>query len=221
LLSASSTGVGVVSHAGAALLLQTVDKTGLARVLSGALRGWRKPGASHDPGKVVIDLAVALALGGDCLADIALLREQPGVFGLVASDPTVSRCIATLAADAPAALAAIAAARAAARAVAWSVAGPQAPDHRVDGRDPLVVDIDATLVTTHSEKQNAAPNFKRGFGFHPLCAFVDHGPGGAGEPVAMLFVAPGKRRGQYRGRPQDGAGRRAGPTARCDRVPGR
>jgi Transposase DDE domain group 1 len=91
LLSASSTSVGVVSHAGAALLLQTVDKTGLASELSTALRRWRKPGASHDPGKVVIDLAVALALGGDCLADIALLREQPGVFGPVTSDPTVSR----------------------------------------------------------------------------------------------------------------------------------
>jgi hypothetical protein len=61
------------------------------------------------------------------------------------------------------------------------------PDHGVDDRDPLVVDIDATLVTANSDKEQAAPNFQRGFGFHPLCAFVDHGPGGAGEPVAMLL----------------------------------
>jgi hypothetical protein len=56
-----------------------------------ALARWRKPTATHDPAKVVLDLAVTLALGGDCLADIALLRGQPGVYGLVASDPTVSR----------------------------------------------------------------------------------------------------------------------------------
>jgi hypothetical protein len=65
---------------------------------------------------VVLDLAVALAVGGDCLADVAVLRAEPGVFGLVASDPTVSRLIAALAADAPKALAAIASARGAARA---------------------------------------------------------------------------------------------------------
>jgi hypothetical protein len=75
--------------------------------------------AQHDPGKVVLDLAVALAVGGDCLADVAVLRAKPGVFGLVASDPTVSRLIAALAADAPKALAAIASARGAARAQGW------------------------------------------------------------------------------------------------------
>jgi len=48
----------------------------------------------------------------------------------------------------------------------------------------------ATLVTSHSEKENAAPTFKRGFGFHPLCAFVDHGPAGTGEPLA-IWLRPG------------------------------
>jgi hypothetical protein len=80
----------------------------------------------------VLDLAVSLAIGGDCLADIAQLRAAPEVFGPVASDPTVSRLIDTLAADAPAALAAIAAARAAARARAWALAGEHAPDHGAD-----------------------------------------------------------------------------------------
>jgi hypothetical protein len=51
----------------------------------------------------------------------------------------------------------------------------------------LIVDVDATLVTAHSEKQGAAPTFKRGFGFHPLCAFVDHGDHGTGEPLAVLL----------------------------------
>jgi hypothetical protein len=143
--------------------------------------------ASHDPGKIVTDLAISLAIGGDCLADIAMLRAESGVFGAVASDPTVSRLITTLAADAPRTLAAIAAARASARSAAWKAAGNRAPDHGVDADHPLIVDLDATLVTAHSDKESAAPTFERGFGFHPLCAFVDHGSGGTGEPLAILL----------------------------------
>jgi Transposase DDE domain group 1 len=109
------------------------------------------------------------------------------LYGLVASDPTVSRVIAALADEAPAALRAINAARAAARAKAWAVAGEHAPDHGADAKSPLVIDLDATLVTAHSEKEKAAGTYLRGFGFHPLAAFVDHGPAGTGEPVAMLL----------------------------------
>src|SRR5918912_725811 len=86
-------GAGVVSHAGGALLTATITRVGLDQVLSQALGPWRKPLAVHDPAKVVLDLAVTLALGGDCLADVALLRSSSEVFGLVASDPTVSRTI--------------------------------------------------------------------------------------------------------------------------------
>ena len=100
-LSVDSAGTGVVSHAGSVLLLRTAEKSGLTTALSSALAPWRKPMTSHDPGKIIADLTMALALGGDCLADIALLREEPAVFGRVASDPTVSRLIAALAADAP------------------------------------------------------------------------------------------------------------------------
>ncbi|MDK3258970.1 IS1380 family transposase, partial [Blastococcus capsensis] len=139
--------------------------------------------------KVVLDLALTLAVGGDCLADIALLRAEPRVFGRVASDPTVSRTIDTLAADAPAALAAINTARATARAAVWGLAGKDAPGQGADAAAPLVIDIDATLVTSHSEKEQAAPTFKRGFGFHPLCSFVDHGPEGSGEPLSVLLRA--------------------------------
>ena len=69
----------------------------------------------------------------------------------------------------------------------WALAGPRAPNHAVTAANPLVIDVDATLVTANSEKENAAPTFKRGYGFHPVCAFVDHGPDGAGEPLAMLL----------------------------------
>jgi hypothetical protein len=184
---ADAAGSGVVSHAGAVLLCDTVRAAGLDRALSVGLEPWRKPNAVHDPAKIVLDLAVSLAVGGDCLADIATLREAPPVFGPVASDPTVSRLIAALARDADAALAAIDVARAAAPAQVWARAATAAPDHGADHRRPLVVDIDATLVTAHSEKELAAPTFKRGFGHHPLTAFVDHGQNGTGEPVAMLL----------------------------------
>jgi hypothetical protein len=107
--------VPAVGQAGGVLMTDTVAAAGLDAALSAALAPWHKPLAIHDPGKVILDLALTLALGGDCLADIALLRAEPRVYGLVASDPTVSRCIDALAADAPAALKAINTARAAAR----------------------------------------------------------------------------------------------------------
>ncbi len=157
---------GVVSQAGGVALLETARVSGLDRLLSRSLEPWRAPRAVHDPAKVLLDLAVTLALGGDCLADVAVLRGEPGVYGHVASDPTVSRTIDTLAKDAPRALAAINAARAAARAAVWRLAGAHAPDSDVSAEHPLVVDIDATLVTSHSDKENARPTFKRGFGHH-------------------------------------------------------
>jgi hypothetical protein len=181
--------VAAVGQAGGVLLTDTVRVAGLDVGLSAALGRWRKPLAVHDPGKVVLDLALSLALGGDCLADVAVLRAEPGVYGRVASDPTVSRTVAALAKNADAALAAMAGARAGARARVWALAGEHAPDHDATAADPLVIDLDATLVTAHSEKEKAAPTFKRGFGFHPLWAFADHGPAGTGEPLAVALRA--------------------------------
>lgn len=183
-------GTGMVSQAGATVLLETIRALGLDHALSQQLRPWRKPLARHDPGKIVLDQVVSLALGGDCLADIDRLRDQPGVFGQVASDPTVSRLITTLAAEKPAVLKALNTVRARARAAAWAAAGQDAPTASTSRDDPLIIDIDATLITSHSENKEAAkPTYKRGFGFHPLAAFVDHGPGGTGEPVALMLRA--------------------------------
>ena len=182
-------GKGVVSQAGGVLLARTVRASGLDVALSDALRPWRKPMAIHDPAKVLLDLAIAVAVGGDCLADIAVVRAEPAVFGLVASDATVSRTVDALAVDAPTALRAINVARAAARAQAWRLAGRDAPHAGIDAQAPLVIDLDATLVTAHSDKELAAPTFKRGFGHHPLWAFADHGPDGTGEPLAVTLRA--------------------------------
>jgi hypothetical protein len=185
--AADAAGSKVVSQAGGLLLTEAVRAVGLDRELSTALAPWRLPNATHDPAKIVLDLALTLALGGDCLADVAVLRAEPGVYGRVASDPTVSRAIDRFAADVPRALAAIHTARAAARARAWALAGEHAPDPDIGPSAPLVIDVDATLVTAHSDKEGAAPTFKRGYGHHPLWAFCDHGPAGTGEPLSVLL----------------------------------
>ncbi|WP_371790430.1 IS1380 family transposase [Streptomyces sp. NBC_01471] len=176
-------GRAAVSQAGAVLLVETARKTGLDSAISAALAPWRKARAVHDPGKILLDVALAVALGGDCLADVALLRAEPAVFGPVASDPTVSRLIDTLAAAGPKALSAIRAARAEARERVWKLARNAAPD--VAGQ--VTVDLDGVLVLAHSEKQDATATWKKTFGHHPLMAFVDHGSGGSGEPVAGLL----------------------------------
>ena len=172
-----------VSQAGSVLLLETVRKTGLEQAISAALAPWRKPRAVHDPGKVLLDVALAVALGGDCLADVAMLRCEPDVFGPVASDPTVSRLIDALAASGEKALQAIRSARSEVRAQVWSLAGKNAPG--ADGQ--VTVDLDGVLVIAHSDKQGATATWKKTYGHHPLTAFVDHGPGGTGEPVAALL----------------------------------
>jgi hypothetical protein len=167
------------------MLLQTAAVSGLADGLARALSPWRLARSVHDPGKTVLDLAVTIALGGDCLADAALVRAQSQLFGAVASDPTISRLIDALGGDAAAVIAAIREARAAARATVW---GHRAP---IPMTGPVIVDLDATLISAHSEKEGATPNFKRGFGFHPMLAFVDHGDGGTGEPLAGM-LRPGR-----------------------------
>jgi hypothetical protein len=154
-------GTGMVSMAGGLLLAQTLRLTGLDRGLSAALGRWRAPRAVHDPGKIIADLAVAVAMGGDCLADVTMLRAQPLLFGPVASDPVVSRLIAALAADAPTALKTIRAARAAARERAWELAGDAAPG--ADG-GLVTVDLDATIVTACSDKEQAAATWKKTWG---------------------------------------------------------
>jgi DDE family transposase len=156
-------GEGLVSHAGAALLAETGDRVGLTRALSRGLAGVRERRGRHDPGRVIRDLAVMLADGGDCLSDLRAVRDQQPLFGPVASDTTAFRLIDRIASD-PALLEALRAARARARARAWELgARPQR----------IVIDVDATLIGAHTEKEGAAVNFKGTFGFHPLLAYLD------------------------------------------------
>jgi Transposase DDE domain group 1 len=180
-------GDGLVSHVGAALLAEAADRLGLTDALSRALAPMRERRGRHDPGRVVRDLAVMLADGGDCLADLRAVRDQQPLFGPVASDATAFRVIDRIAGDS-ALLGALRAARARARATAWDAGA--APER-------IVIDIDATLITAHSEKDGAAGTFKRGFGFHPLLAYLDESrealagvlrPGNAGANTAADHI---------------------------------
>lgn len=175
----------LVSSAGAVLLSEVARVTGVARLLSQALSPWRPRRAIHDPGKIITDLTVTVALGGDCAADLAVARAQPGLFGPVASDPTVSRLVTVLADNIDTTLPAIRAARAAARARAWTRCRPLEgqPGSRDGGQ--VIIDLDVTLIGAHSEKEGAEPTYKRGFGFSPMCAFVDHGEHGSGETLLV------------------------------------
>jgi hypothetical protein len=169
-------GTGVVGHAGAALLRELADRDELTRAF-----GWREPGERrrHPDAAVLRDLAVMLADGGDCLSDLAVLRDQPELFGPVASTPTAWRIIERVGKD-PDGLAGLRTARAHARARAWAAgAHPEV--------ELLIVDADATLVLAHSDhKEGAAGTYKGSFGFHPLLAYLDRGAA-PGEPLAGIL----------------------------------
>lgn len=181
----------LVTSSGSLMMIEAIRVTGLRPALSRALAPWRAGRARHDPGKVLLDVAIAVALGGDCLADVAAVRAQRDLFGMVGADPTVWRLFAALSADAMIADRAVSGlrlARAAARDRVWSRCRPLAGT-RDDGQ--VIVDIDATVVIAHSDKQGAEPTHKKSYGFSPMCAFVDHGKHGTGETLA-LDLRPGK-----------------------------
>jgi hypothetical protein len=171
-------GDGIAGHAGAALLAELADRLGLTAAL-----GWRAGQSKtrrhrHQAGRVLRDLAVLLADGGDCLSDLAVLRDQPDLFGSVASTATAWRVVEQVAGD-QLGLAGIRAARAHARGRAWT--GGAHPD-----ADLLVVDVDGTLLDAHSDKQGAAGTYKHGYGFYPLVAFLDRGDG-TGEALSGIL----------------------------------
>jgi len=150
---------GLTSRAGTALVGALADRIGLTDGLSKALVGLRERRSRHDPGRVLRDLALMLADGGDCLADLRSLRDQETLFGPVASDATAWRTLAVLDERR---LRAIRQARAQARRRVWEWAG--APER-------VILDLDGTLVTAHSDKEGAAGTYKGGFGFHPLLCY--------------------------------------------------
>jgi Transposase DDE domain group 1 len=149
------------------------DRLGLTAGLSAAMAPTKQRQRGHDRGDVLVDLAVAIADGATTISDLAVLRNQPELFGEVASHATAWRTLQAIGDDT---LIRIRAARADARRHAWAA-----------GADPgfYVIDIDGTLVNSHSDKESASPNYKKRFGFYPIISFLD----ATGEALACLLRA--------------------------------
>jgi hypothetical protein len=191
-LSVTADATGVVALAGSGAVRLLADQVGLTKLLSSALER-RNFVPVHGRGRVLVDLATVLAAGGEAIADIDVLRHEP-VWGAVASPATVWR---TLEAIGPAALGRIGKARAKVRRHVWAQLPQGLPASAVAGSDlgsTVVIDVDATLVAAHSEKEQAAANFKGGFGFHPLGAWCDN----SGEMLAV-HLRPGNSNANHAG----------------------
>lgn len=168
----SADGERIVNHTGALLLKEMSDRMGLTDELGHALSEVRVRRSAHDPGAILRDIAVTLANGGDCIADLAALRGQETLFGEVVPDVTAWRAVRN---TAPKCLGAIKAAVATTRARAWSAGA--APEGE------MILDFDATIVESHSEKEGAQGTWKHTFGFHPLLCYLDN----TSEPLAGMF----------------------------------
>jgi hypothetical protein len=225
-LKITADGRGLIGHAGAVLLRKAADQAGLTAQLSGAMR---VKGSSPllDRGIVLVSMAVAIALGATSMSDIVLLAHLAPLLGTAPSGPTVRRAL-DLAGD-KRTRDRIARARARARSRAWDLVWQTScgfPWLEVAGKTLtgwVVIDMDATLITAHSEKENAAPTWKKGYGFHPLgawcrntreCLAMKLRPGNAGSNTftdhqevltAAIRQVPGTRRRKMLVR-VDGAG---------------
>jgi hypothetical protein len=185
-LKVTGDGTGLMGHAGAVLLRKAADQAGLTAGLGAALQ---KAGTSplFGRGSALVSMAVAIALGATSMSDIAVLAHLAPVLGAAPSGPTIRRALDL--AGGAAMLERAAKARARARAHAWKLiaATPTGfPWPEIAGKTLtgwLVIDMDATLVTAHSDKEGAAPTWKKGFGFHPLGAWCRN----TRESLAMLL----------------------------------
>ncbi|GAC1363249.1 MAG: IS1380-like element ISMsm3 family transposase [Actinomycetota bacterium] len=189
-LKVTPDGKGVASQVGTRLLAEMADNSGLTDALSKALAPMCKRRRRHDPGRVLVDLAVTIAGGGDALSNLVTLRHQPEVFGTVASVPTAFRVVDAIDDQL---LAAIRQARAKVRQGVWAAGLNPVTEHGY-----VTLDFDATLLDAHSDKEQAAPTYRKGYGFHPLGCWLDNTqealaamlrPGNAGANTSEDHVA--------------------------------
>jgi hypothetical protein len=172
-LEVTADGNGLVGHAGAVLLRKLADQSGLTAELDAALtQKGTSPQLSR--GVTLASTAIAIAAGATAMADIEVLGQLAPVLGAAPSDSTVRRTL-SLADDRT--LTRIAQARARTRKHVWEQAGAAGgfPWLEIAGKSLdgwLFIDLDATLITAHSDKEGAAPTWKKGYGFHPLGAWI-------------------------------------------------
>jgi hypothetical protein len=169
-IAVTGDGAGVTSQAGTHLLGRLASQLGIAVGFSKALAGTTSRSSAHDRGRVLTQLAMTIAAGGRCLSDLKTLRDQPALFGSVASDATGWRAV---------------------HQVDHTLLGElvsvrqEATRRLLEDADveQIELEVDATLLHLHSEdKQGAAATFKGGFGFSPMLCFIEP----LGLPAGML-----------------------------------
>lgn len=186
---------GLTGRAGLGLVAAFADRIGATAALTRAVSGTRS-WKIHDPGKVLRDVALTLADGGDALRHMTVMSGQPVLFGQIASPATTCRTIQAAAEDDDA-MAALARARAETRAAVWNTEGGAPPAvvaarrAQREGKSmpdvPVTIDVDATLIIAHSDdKDGAGKTYKRTWGHHPLNAYLDRGDGHGESLVGLL-----------------------------------
>jgi hypothetical protein len=187
-LPVAATGQSLVSHAGLNVVTSFVDALGFRGLCEDRLGQFVGPGARHRPGTILGSLAVMLAGGGEHVSDLDILRTGAGVFGELASNATISRFFERTVTNPDVFTYGFATLTRELRSRAWESAGDRNPALKGTALDPLIVDLDATLVTSHSDKDQALGTYKGGYGFAPFIASIDYGGGnGTGEILAALL----------------------------------
>lgn len=187
------TGQHLISHAGLNAMGGLLNAMDFRALCEDRFSQFVPKAAMHRPGKILADLTMMLAAGGEQACDLDLLRTSAGVFGPVGSEATVSRFMGRIKHMPEAFTYGYQTMSKTLRSRLWAAAGDRNPAKRATRTNPLIIDIDATLVQAHSDKQGAAGTYKGGYGFAPMIACLDYGTGnGTGEILAVL-LRPGNR----------------------------
>ena len=190
-LPVATTSQALVSHAGLNVVTSFVDALGFRALCEDRLGQFVPIGARHRPGGILGSVAVMLAGGGEHVSDVDILRSSAGVFGEVASNATMSRFFQQAAAAPDVFEYGFATMTRELRSRVWEAAGDRNPALRATALNPLILDLDATLVTSHSDKEQAVGTYKGGYGFAPFVASVDYGAGNGGGEVLATLLRPG------------------------------
>lgn len=129
-----------------------------------------------------------LTAGGEHVSYLDVLRNSPGVFGQVASNATISRFFERTVGNPGLFAYGFSTMTRELRSRVWEVARGRNLVLRATAWDPQIIDLDATLVTSHIDKERAVGAYKGGYGFAPFIASIDYGAGnGTGEILAALM----------------------------------
>lgn len=192
-VAAAPTGQSLVSHAGLGVLSSFLNALDFRKLSEDRFSQFVPETATHRPGKIISDLTLMLAAGGEQVTDVDQLRAAPGLFGNVASESTISRFMARIKEEPEAFAYAFATMQRSLRAKVWAAAGKRNPALRATPADPLVIDIDASLVNVHSDKEFSAGTYKGGYGFSPMIAMVDYCKGNGTGEVLAIMMRPGNK----------------------------